>query len=133
MKNLSMAVVVKDGKVLIQQRFRTNQGMVFEFPGGAVDDGESGEQAATRELWEEVGLRELTAVASHQAENEYGGVIHYIVFSAPSAARPQAIDPERQQTFHWLNPQDIPLQDFFSADVAFIQHHLSGLIRQFIK
>ncbi|MFA0897208.1 NUDIX domain-containing protein, partial [Vibrio cholerae] len=29
--------------------------MIFEFPGGSIDAGESGEQAAIRELWEETG------------------------------------------------------------------------------
>ncbi len=33
MKNIAMGVVVRDGKVLIQKRFRRGQGMVFEFPG----------------------------------------------------------------------------------------------------
>ncbi|WP_139123462.1 NUDIX hydrolase, partial [Vibrio parahaemolyticus] len=46
MKDLSMAVVVKQGKVLVQNRYRSGKGMVFEFPGGSVDSGESGEQAA---------------------------------------------------------------------------------------
>ncbi|WP_439333271.1 NUDIX hydrolase [Vibrio viridaestus] len=53
MKNLSMAVVVKQDRVLIQQRYRRNKGMVFEFPGGSVDADESGEDAAIRELCEE--------------------------------------------------------------------------------
>ncbi|TOD73503.1 NUDIX hydrolase, partial [Vibrio parahaemolyticus] len=37
MKDLSMAVVVKQGKVLVQNRYRSGKGMVFEFPGGSVD------------------------------------------------------------------------------------------------
>ncbi|HDM8209953.1 TPA: NUDIX domain-containing protein, partial [Vibrio campbellii] len=37
MKNIAMGVVVRDGKVLIQKRFRRGQGMVFEFPGGSID------------------------------------------------------------------------------------------------
>ncbi|MBE3745013.1 NUDIX hydrolase, partial [Vibrio parahaemolyticus] len=71
MKNLSMAVVVKQGKVLVQNRYRRGKGMVFEFPGGSVDSGESGEQAAIRELWEETGLNGLKVLGNHTAKNSY--------------------------------------------------------------
>ncbi len=75
LKNLSMAVVVKQGKVLVQNRYRRGKGMVFEFPGGSVDSGESGEQAAIRELWEETGLNGLKVLGNHTAKNSYGGEI----------------------------------------------------------
>ncbi|MBV7261387.1 NUDIX hydrolase [Photobacterium sp. WH24] len=125
MKNLAMGVVVREGKVLIQKRFRPEKGMVFEFPGGSVDAGESGEQAAIRELWEETGLKNLKLLGSHKAKNDFGGEIHYVVLGASTGIEPQMIDPERQQTFYWLEPSEVPLQDFYRADIAFIESHLS--------
>ncbi|ENF8746841.1 NUDIX hydrolase [Vibrio fluvialis] len=124
MKDLSMAVVVKQGKVLIQNRFRHGKGMVFEFPGGSVDSGESGEQAAIRELWEETGLNGLKVLGNHRAQNGYGGQISYVVLEALTNQEPKAVDPERKQTFYWFVPTDIPRGDFFDADVAFIEKHL---------
>ncbi|MEW4466046.1 NUDIX hydrolase, partial [Vibrio cholerae] len=62
MNHLAMAVVIKNNLVLVQKRFRKNTGMIFEFPGGSIDAGESGEQAAIRELWEETGLRNLKLI-----------------------------------------------------------------------
>lgn len=56
MKDLSMAVVIRDSKVLIQKRYRKTSGIVFEFPGGAIDRGETEENAAIREVFEETGL-----------------------------------------------------------------------------
>ncbi|WP_417212580.1 NUDIX hydrolase [Acinetobacter venetianus] len=120
MKNLSMAVVVREGKILVQERFRRNKGMVFEFPGGSVDKGESGEQAAVRELWEETGVREVDLIGSHSLVNEFGGSIHYVVFIAQSEATQQIVDPVRQQTFHWFALNDIPRKDFFKADIEFL-------------
>ncbi len=120
LKNISMAVVVREGKVLVQERFRRNKGMVFEFPGGSVDKGESGEQAAVRELWEETGVREVDLIGSHSLVNEFGGSIHYVVFLAQPEAIPQIVDPVRQQTFHWFNLNDIPRKDFFKADIEFL-------------
>ncbi len=124
MKNIAMGVVVRGGKVLVQRRFRHGQGMVFEFPGGSIDPGESGNQAAIRELWEETGLKGLEQLGSHQDINGFGGEIHYVVLQASDDAEPKIIDAVRQQTFFWLEPSAIPLTDFYSADVTFIENHL---------
>ncbi len=124
MKNLSMAVVVRQGKVLIQQRYRHSKGMVFEFPGGSVDSGENGEQAAKRELWEETGLRCSHTLGKHVAQNEFGGTINYIVLEASENEEPIVVDPERKQTFFWFIPSKIPRTDFFEADLNFIETHL---------
>ncbi|MCZ5870691.1 NUDIX hydrolase [Vibrio parahaemolyticus] len=124
MKDLSMAVVVKQGKVLIQNRYRRGKGMVFEFPGGSVDSDESGEQAAIRELWEETGLNGLKVLGNHTAQNCYGGEISYVVLEALPNQEPTAVDPERKQTFYWFIPTDITRGDFFEADLAFIEKHL---------
>ena len=128
MKNIAMAVVVREGKVLIQKRFRHRQGMVFEFPGGSVDPGESGSQAAIRELWEETGLKDLQLLGIHQSKNDFGGEIHYVVLREDQNDEPKMVDAERQQTFYWLEPSAIPLDDFYRADIEFIEEYLSRYV-----
>lgn len=123
-----MAVVIRDGKILVQERFRRSKGMVFEFPGGSVDFGESGEQAATRELWEETGIREVEFIGTHFLTNEFGGLIHYVVLAAQKEADPKVIDPVRQQTFHWFAAKDIPKKDFYKADIEFIDTMLEAYL-----
>ena len=130
MKNIAMAVVVREGKVLIQKRFRHRQGMVFEFPGGSVDPGESGSEAAIRELWEETGIKDLQLLGTHKGQNYFGGEIHYVVLRADLNNEPKMVDAERQQTFYWLEPSAIPLGDFYRADIEFIENHLGRYTSQ---
>ncbi|MFS1442967.1 MULTISPECIES: NUDIX hydrolase [unclassified Vibrio] len=128
MKNIAMAVLVREGKVLIQKRFRHRQGLIFEFPGGSVDPGESGREAAIRELWEETGLKDLQLLGIHQGKNDFGGEIHYVVLRADQNDEPKMVDAERQQTFYWLEPSAIPLGDFYRADIEFMEKYLSRYV-----
>lgn len=107
MKYLSMAVVIKQGKVLIQERYRSNQGMVFEFPGGEVETNESGTDAAIRELYEETNMSGLSHVATYSDINEYGGRIYYVVLHASAVDEPKVQGSDRQQVFHWLSYQSM--------------------------
>ncbi len=128
MKNIAMAVVIRGGKVLIQQRFRRNKGMVFEFPGGSIDQGENPEQAAQRELWEETGLQDLQMAGCQTITNEAGIQIHFVILNASSEVEPAMVEPARQQTFYWLKPSEIPLKDFHQADIEFIETYLVNFL-----
>jgi len=66
---IAAAIVVDGGQVLMVRR-RVKEGQLsWQFPAGAVEPGESDEDAAVRETLEEVGL-----VVS--AEKHLGGRIH---------------------------------------------------------
>ena len=54
---VAVALVRKDGRVLMQQRpFGKAHGGLWEFPGGKVDAGESLDSALIREIDEELGI-----------------------------------------------------------------------------
>lgn len=56
MKHRCRAIIIKDEKVLLM--FRNNDGRVyFTIPGGKLEKGESPEQAALREVYEETSIR----------------------------------------------------------------------------
>lgn len=52
-----VAIVNEGNKLLVTQRHPKKQmGGFWEFPGGAVEEGETSQLAATREIYEEVGI-----------------------------------------------------------------------------
>ncbi|MET9550568.1 NUDIX hydrolase [Streptomyces sp. NPDC006627] len=53
---VAAAVVVQDGRVLLIRRRVPEGVLVWQFPAGKVEDGETAEQAAVRETLEETGL-----------------------------------------------------------------------------
>ncbi len=75
MRNRSMALVVRDGKILMIQTFRFNR-YIWELPGGGIEAGETAEEAALRELKEECGLdgvinRPLNTLHCKNGSEEY--------------------------------------------------------------
>ena len=54
---VTAAIIRKNGKVLICQRpANKNFGLLWEFPGGKIEAGETGEQCIVRECQEELGV-----------------------------------------------------------------------------
>ncbi len=124
MKHLSMAVVVRNGKVLVQERQKAAKGVVVEFPGGEVLENETGTDASVRKLYEETHLEGLNHVATFAGINDFGGRIYYAVFRASEQVKPKVVDSERRQAFKWLKPDELPLDEFHTADVDFINTKL---------
>ncbi|MEV0622288.1 NUDIX domain-containing protein [Nonomuraea sp. NPDC050404] len=61
-----MAIIVADGRVLLARRRVPEGALLWHFPAGKVESGETAEQAAVREALEEVGLR--VAAIKHLGE-----------------------------------------------------------------
>ncbi|MYS72367.1 NUDIX domain-containing protein [Streptomyces sp. SID5926] len=53
---LSMAVIVRDGKLLMIRRRQREGDLLWALPGGAIEEGEAPEEAAVRETVEETAL-----------------------------------------------------------------------------
>ena len=72
-KNRSVAIVIRDGKILMERlcyKNANNGKEFFSVPGGGIEEGETPEQAALRELKEECGLdgtivKPLAVIYSH--------------------------------------------------------------------
>jgi ADP-ribose pyrophosphatase YjhB (NUDIX family) len=82
----SIAVFRADGRVLLATRTKPPAADVWSLPGGKVEAGETLEQAALRELSEEVGVTARILAFNRHVEiiqrNEAGEVSHHFVVAS---------------------------------------------------
>ncbi|MCU1238192.1 MAG: hydrolase [Candidatus Solibacter sp.] len=68
------AIIEREGRILVGQRTPAqSHPLKWEFPGGKVEPGESPEQALSRELEEELGIRFAAGEEVTRYEYEYPG------------------------------------------------------------
>ncbi|MBN9885865.1 NUDIX hydrolase [Pelagibaca abyssi] len=81
-----IAVVIRGDQVLLVRRANPPDAGLWGFPGGKIEPGETLQQAALRELWEETGLRAearsvLTALDAFDRAPDGGLRRHFILIA----------------------------------------------------
>ena len=114
------ALVVEDGKFMICQRpAHKARGLLWEFVGGKVEEGETREQALIRECREELGVTVAPGEIYMEVDHVYPDItIHLTLFRAAIVAgRPQKLE---HADIRFIAPADIPRYDFCPADAAIL-------------
>jgi len=112
------AVLEKDGKYLITQR-RTSAvlPLMWEFPGGRVEAGETDAQALKREVMHRLGgdidVGKLISFVSHPYE-------HYVVdlFLYECALLGDKLEPRAVTAYKWVSSAEFDQYSFTPADEA---------------
>lgn len=112
------AVIEREGRYLITQRRATAVlPLLWEFPGGRVEPGETDQQALKRELLHRLGVEidvgKLISFVSHPYE-------HYVVdlFLYDCALVTEALEPKAVNAYKWVASQDFDQYPFTPADEA---------------
>jgi len=121
-------VLIEDGNVALIERHRAGR-HYYVFPGGGVDEGETPEQAAVREMKEETGLR--VTVQRKLAEIYFGlsDQVYYLVerldgeFGTGTGEEFTDADPndptEGVYSPIWMSLSELPEhQNVYPADIA---------------
>jgi 8-oxo-dGTP diphosphatase len=118
---------VRGGEVLIGQR-RPDQPMalLWEFPGGKIEAGESAEQALARELCEELGIQATVGNPVTRIRHNYrhGGAVDLQFFAVHEFQG--EITNNIYQQVRWVRLEDLPSYEFLAADRNLIKDLAAG-------
>ena len=114
------AVLERDGRYLItQRRASAVLPLLWEFPGGKVESGETDAEALKREVMHRLGAEidcgKLISFVSHPYE-------HYVVdlFLYECTLKSDVLEPRAVNAFKWVTSSDFDQYPFTPADEASI-------------
>jgi mutator protein MutT len=125
------ALIRHEGKLLVGQRRRgAGYELMWEFPGGKVEHGETFKQALVRELREEldvtatIGAEVFRMRHPHLKTGELMDIIFFVADADPGTMK--CIEFEQ---IVWRPPESLPDLDFLPADRGLIEKLASGELR----
>ncbi|MBI4351356.1 MAG: (deoxy)nucleoside triphosphate pyrophosphohydrolase [Elusimicrobia bacterium] len=124
MKQVTAAVLVKDGKVLLARR-KPGDALAgkWEFPGGKLEPGETPEACLRRELREEFGVDTKIGAFICSSKFEYKHLPIELL-----AYRVEHLSGEFKLNDHdrieWAAPAELPKYDLCSADIPVLSRVL---------
>lgn len=108
------AIVFRDGRCLFGKRLGAHGAGTWSLPGGKPDAGESLEECALRELYEETGLigsgTKLVAETFDEFDESDGGLTfatHYVLV-AEAAGEPEVVEPAKCGGWEWFDWDELP-------------------------
>jgi 8-oxo-dGTP diphosphatase len=122
------AQIERGGKYLITQRKPSSSlPLLWEFPGGRVEEGETDEAALKRELREEMDIEVEVGDPSIAVTHEYSAyVIDFRVYRCTIDTTDEKIRKIGIHDFRWVKPSELDDYEFPGADQATIDALLRG-------
>jgi 8-oxo-dGTP diphosphatase len=105
---VSVAIIVDHGKVLMARRRATEGEISWVFPGGAIEIGESPEEAAVREVTEETGLKVEAVKALGDRVHPKSGVPMFYVAAHLVGGEAHVADADELDAVAWVSLDQIP-------------------------
>src|SRR5258706_7489502 len=114
------AVLEKESRYLITQRRATAVlPLMWEFPGGRVEAGETDQQALKRELTHRLGVEidvgKLISFVSHPYEHY---VVDLVLYECTLSSSESTLEPRAVNAFKWVASNEFDQYPFTPADQA---------------
>ena len=111
---LGVIIKNKEGKILIGKRI-SNLAPYFSIPGGKLDDGETFEEGAKREILEETGLKlnkiKVISVTNNlETYKKYDlHTVSIVLYCDDFSGIPENLEPEKCEGWEWYDPKNLPI------------------------
>jgi len=114
-------LIEQEGRILLgQRRAGDKHALMWEFPGGKVESGESPEQALARELREELTVAAGPIREMHRYEFAYPGkaAVRLIFLHVEGFGGP--LENQIYQALEWVRPEELAGYDILEGDRPFL-------------
>jgi 8-oxo-dGTP diphosphatase len=121
------ALIEREGRFLVtQRRAEASLPLLWEFPGGKVEPGETDPQALQRELRERLGIEVRVAQREVEVDHEYQGYsLHLRTYRCHlTDGSPRAV---HVADFRWASPAELAQLPFPGADQASVDALIEDL------
>ena len=108
-------MVVSEGKVLLGKRKGSHGAGCWSLAGGHLEFGETVEECAKRELWEETGLNATSFVLGPWTNDVIDGTKHYVtlfVFVDQFTGELALKEPHKCEGWEWFDWKQLPMPLF---------------------
>jgi 8-oxo-dGTP diphosphatase len=125
----AVAIVVRGGRMLVIRRSRhVVAPLVYCFPGGGIEEGESEEAAVVREVLEEVGAAILPRRRLWECVTAWKVHLAWWLADMDPAAVPTP-NPREVESIHWFTPAEMASQsELLESNRGFLELIASGEI-----
>ncbi len=121
MYRVTVAIIEKDGKILIARRRKEDPLKdKWEFPGGKIEGYESPEECLKREVMEELGIAITVGEFICSVTHEYSHIAIELLVYRPRWHAGELTVHEHEEV-RWINPSEITLYDFPEANRSVIE------------
>lgn len=117
-----VAALIRDRErfMICQRAADKSRALLWEFPGGKVENGETKEEALARECREELGIEVSVGKLFADAAFEYPDIsVHLSLFETViTSGVPQKLE---HSDIRWITPEEAADYEFSPADVPFVE------------
>jgi len=127
MKDVTAALIEKDGKILIAKRKKgSHLELKWEFPGGKVEQGETPKECLERELREEFGIITKTGKFIISSVFDYKDIkINLMAYHCKYISGELILHAHEE--IKWVSPNQMKNFDFAEADMPIIDKLLEDI------
>ena len=125
MIRVTCALVEQNFRVLVTQRSRNMpEPLLWEFPGGKMEEGETEEECLVREISEELSLRIQPLQRMTPVLHPIGGAPKLELIPYRCRYVGGTIQLLEHRNYHWAHPHDLPKYDWCAPDLPVVAEYL---------
>ena len=114
------AIIIEDGKVFAAKRKDAGElALKWEFPGGKIEPGETGEEAIVREIMEELSATIVVDRYLMTVEHQYK-TFHLTMDAYQCIVTDGTLEISEHVDSHWLPVEELHSLDWAAADIPIV-------------